>query len=419
MSEDRDASAVAITFAIEAGKRMLESSTSVSEVIDRIRRFLPKIGLRGCSIDATTSFIILSYTPPGRTMPLTTMRDLDMGSPRLEVLAGAEALLGRVERGEIAPGAALEQLEGLVDAPGSSPWVGRVAMSVAVIGWVLFLNGTGWLTVLVALVASALTFPVSQLVTKLRFPAAGAAFLVALIAAAIPNLLSAAGLSLMVGPAVVATLFYYLPGRAFVSSVIDGLSGAPVSSLSRGIEALVTAGMLALGMLLGSQIGAGLGLHYDPSSSATPVALSVLGAAIGVLGLAVAWRMPSSAVGPTVLIGAAGWLIVVMAPSPGGDPNWVAYGVASALVGLAGAVAARVQDSSASMYVGVAILPLVPGFALYTSMLAFAQGATSAAAEALFHAGVISLSIAVGVALGLGVAQNTFRVGSLARRSAS
>jgi uncharacterized membrane protein YjjP (DUF1212 family) len=419
MSDDLDANAVAITFAVEAGKQMLESSTSVSEVIDRLRRFLPKIGLRGCSVDATTSFIILSYWHPGQTMPLTTMRDLELGSPRLEVLAGTEALLGRVERGEITSAAALDQLEGLVDAPGPSPWVGRVALSVAVVGWVLFLNGTGWLTVLVALAASTLTFPVSQLVIKLRFPAAGATFLVALIAASIPNLLSAAGLSLLVAPAVVATLFNYLPGRAFVSSVIDGLSGAPVSSLSRGIEALVTAGMLAFGMLLGSQVGAGLGLDYDPSFSAAPVALSVLGGALGVLGLAVAWGMPKRAVGPTVLIGAAGWLIVALAPSHGADPNWVAYGVSSALVGLGGAVAARVQDSSASMYTGVAIMPLVPGFTLYTSMLEFAQGDTSAAANALFAAGIVSLAIAVGVALGLGVARNAFRVERRARRSAA
>jgi hypothetical protein len=47
---------------------------------------------------------------------------------------------------------------------------------------------------------------------------------------------------------------------------------------------------------------------------------------------------------------------------------------------------------------------------LYTSMLAFAQGETSAAATALGDAGVISLAIAVGVALGLGVADNLFRV---------
>ncbi len=418
MSDEFDVNAVAITFAVEAGKQMLESSTSVSEVIDRLRRFLPRVGLRGCSVDATTSFIILSYWHPGQKMPLTTMRDLELGSPRLEVLAGTEALLGRVERGEIAPGAALDQLQGLVDAPGPSPWVGRGALSIAVIGWVLFLNGTGWLTVLVALAASTLTFPVSEVVRRLRFPAAGATFLIALIAASIPNLLSAAGLSLLVAPAVVGTLFNYLPGRAFVSSVIDGLSSAPVSSLSRGIEALVTAGMLALGMLLGSQVGAGLGLDYDPSFSAAPVALSVLGGALGVLGLAVAWGMPKKAVAPTVLIGAAGWLIVATAPSSGGDPSWVAYGLASALVGLAGAVAARVQDSSASMYTGVAILPLVPGFALYTSMLAFAQGDTSGAAAALGDAGIISLAIAVGVALGLGVTQNAFRVETHVRKYA-
>ena len=397
---------VAISFAAEAGKQMLESSTSVSEVLDRLRAFLPKVGLAGCELDATMSFLILSYWRPGRPEPLTVMREITVTSPRLEVLAGTDALLDRIERGEVELHDALVELRSLVATGGRSVVKTRIAWLVAVIGWVLFLGGTGVLTVLVALAATALTFPVGRLVSGVGLPKLTTVFLVAVIVAAIPNMASAAGAAVLVGPAVVAALYNYLPGRAFVSSVIDGLANQPLSSIARGVEALLTAGFLALGMLVGNRVGAGLGLTYDPDRISVSVPVSVLGAAIGAVGIGLAWGMPRRSVLPLVGITIAGWLVVAFSDSEPGEPSWLAFGIASGVVGVAGVGAAVLQGSSPSMYVGVAVLPLVPGFALYTSMLAFAQGETADATAALEDAGIVSLAIAVGVALGLSVGRN-------------
>ncbi len=402
---------LAISFAAEAGKQMLESSTSVSEVLERIRAFLPKVGLDGCELDATMSFLILSYWRPDRPEPLTVMREVTITSPRLEVLAGTDALLDRVENGEIDLDTALAELRSLVAAGGRPVFTGRVALLVAVVGWVLFLGGTGALTIVIALAATVLTFPIERLVRATGLPRLATVFVVAVIVAAVPNLVSAAGVSVLVGPAVVAALYNHLPGRAFVSSVIDGLANQPLSSISRGVEALLTAGFLALGMLVGNSVGAGLGLTYDPDRIAASVPVAVLGAAIGVLGIGVAWGTPRRSVLPMVAIGAVGWLVVALADSDPSEPNWLAYGIASALVGVVGIGVAVFQRSSPSMYVGVAILPLVPGFALYTSMLAVAQGETADATEALADAGIISLAIAIGVALGLSVGRNAVTVG--------
>ncbi len=402
---------LAISFAAEAGKQMLESSTSVSEVLERLRAFLPKVGLEGCELDATMSFLILSYWRPDRPEPLTVMREVTITSPRLEVLAGTDALLDRVENGEIDLDTALAELRSLVAAGGRPVFTGRVALLVAVVGWVLFLGGTGALTIVIALAATVLTFPVERLVRATGLPRLATVFVVAVIVAAVPNLVSAAGVSVLVGPAVVAALYNHLPGRAFVSSVIDGLANQPLSSISRGVEALLTAGFLALGMLVGNSVGAGLGLTYDPERIAVSVPVAVLGAAIGVLGIGVAWGTPRRSVLPMVAIGAVGWLVVALADSDPSEPNWLAYGIASALVGVVGIGVAVFQRSSPSMYVGVAILPLVPGFALYTSMLAVAQGETADATEALADAGIISLAIAIGVALGLSVGRNGVTVG--------
>lgn len=83
MTEDAELrdQVVAINFVADAGKLMLESSTSVSEVVERLREFLPAVGLSGCSLDANMTSVILSFWQAGRPMPLTTMREVAVASP--------------------------------------------------------------------------------------------------------------------------------------------------------------------------------------------------------------------------------------------------------------------------------------------------------------------------------------------------
>lgn len=401
---------VAINFIADAGKEMLESSTSVSEVIDRLREMLPSVGLEGCSLDATMSSLILSYWEPGQSLPLTTMRDLKVASPRFETLTATDALLDSVEQGEIDVSEAGMRLRALVHQPKSRSQMARIAVLVSVCGWVLFLNGTDLLTIAVALLATALVVPVHSLVRGAGLPDLLTTVLAALMIAAIPNLLAAAGLSISVGPAVAGALFVYLPGRAFVSSVIDGLANAPLSSIARGLQALVIAGALAAGMLLGSRLGAGLGVSSAPSLDAAPRLVAVVGAALGVGGLAQAWGMPRRQLVPTMVIGAAGWLVASLASGAGQSASWVLYGTAAVFVGVSSALAAHFLGAAASIYSGVAILPLVPGFTLYVGMLALAQGDNAAAAQSLGEAGIVSVSIAVGVAVGLALARNSIAV---------
>jgi uncharacterized membrane protein YjjB (DUF3815 family) len=222
--------------------------------------------------------------------------------------------------------------------------------------------------------------------------------------------------SLQIGPAIVGALFIYLPGRAFVSSVIDGLANAPLSSLARGIDAVLTAGFLALGMLVGSRIGTGFGLDYEPDTTATPLALSVCAAAIGVFEIAVAWAMPRQLLAPTIVISSISWLSIAIVDRSGDGAGWAAYCLAAGVVGALGTLAAAAQGTSASIYTGVAILPLVPGFQLYTGMLAVAQN-SDAAGAILSEVATTSIAIAIGVAVGLSVTRNALEVGRHVRTS--
>jgi uncharacterized membrane protein YjjP (DUF1212 family) len=129
-----------LEFVADAGKQMLESSTSVSEVEERLRQFVSAVGLDNCELDATMSSLIISYWQRGEA-PITAMREIRVGSPRLERLAGADRLLDQIESGSITLDRALEQLRALETAPVQRLFDTRLAMLLSVLGWVVFLDG--------------------------------------------------------------------------------------------------------------------------------------------------------------------------------------------------------------------------------------------------------------------------------------
>lgn len=400
--------AVTLAFVADAGQQMLESSPSVSEVLARLRTLVAAVGLPECEVDAALGSLTLSYWKPGMPTPVTVMRTVQVSSPRLGQLWGTVALLDRVEQGHTDVASAARALEQLKSAPGTRRRYRLVAVLASVTGWVILLSGFSSMTVLFALLASLLTAPVVPLVERLGLPAVFGTALSAVVIAAVPNLAAAAGIQLAVGSAVVGALFIYLPGAAVVSSVIDGLTNAPLSAVARGISAVVTAGALALGMLTGSSLGAGLGLQYTPDATSVPIPVSATGAMLGMMGLALAWGIPRRALPPTLVMGSAGWLVVAFLAQRGTARESVVYVLAAAVIGFIGAAVATHQGSATSVYLGVAILPLVPGFTLYQAMLALAQG-QSGAPSALGEVALISISIATGVAVGVAFARMLIR----------
>lgn len=399
-----DETVLTLVFAADAGQQMLESSPSVSEVIRRLRSFVAAVGLPECEVDATMSSLTLSYWKPGLSAPVTVMRAVEVSNPRLGQLSGTLELLDRVEQRHVPVTSAMTQLQQLRTDLGRGVHVRVLAVLASVTGWVFFFNGSVT-TILVALIASLAATPGLQVAERMGLPAVFGTTLSVVVIAAVPNLAAAAGVPVSVGPAVVGAMFVYLPGVTVVSAVIDALNNAPLSAVARGLLAVVTAGALALGMLAGSSLGAGLGLKANPDATSVPLLVSGTGAALGMAGLALAYGIPRRALLPTLLMGSAGWLVLALLTDRGSVSGWPAYVLAATTVGIIGEAAAARQATATSVYLGVAILPLVPGFVLYQAMLGLALGEPGAS-ETLGRAGLLSMSIAVGVALGVAVGSN-------------
>ncbi|MCZ7631632.1 MAG: threonine/serine exporter family protein [Microthrixaceae bacterium] len=121
---------------------------------------------------------------------------------------------------------------------------------------------------------------------------------------------------------------------------------------------------------------------------------------MAVTSLALSRSMPLKLAPGTAIIAILAWsVITMMPPTTEGFP--MDSFVAALTVGVSGQVIARIVRTSAGLYTTTAVYVLVPGFATYLAMAAFAAGDTEVGIDLLVRALTISAAIAAGVTLGV------------------
>lgn len=395
-----------MTVALRAGEVMLANSVSVGECDAGLRRICNSFGLPRCEVLVELSSITLSYLPADLNDAITLVRTVETADPQLHRLVEVERLIRRIEAGDADLDTAWDELERIAVLASPYPrWVMMVAHLVSTAGWVIFAGGNA-LSVVAVVAATALIFPVLPAVRRGRIPEVFIVFVGAAIVTAVPYAMAWAGLELVVGAAVIGGLYQFLPGALLVASVTDGLSNAPMSSLARGLQAMVTATGIALAVLAVLSITAALEVSGSGVSLIAwgPV-VTVVAAGVAIGGLAIAREVPLNMVGPTALLGMIVYLIAYAAPDQDWGQNAV-VAVAAFILGAGGQVIARAQQALSVVYIGVAVLVLVPGARLYQAMLLYALDNTTAGNQLLFEAVAISAAIAAGTTLGIAVGRS-------------
>ncbi len=385
---------------------MLESSVSVSEVTEAMTRLTRAFELDRCEVSITLNTITMCNLATGGADPVTMVRVVDIGEPRLDRLADIDALTLEVERDEVGLEETYQRLEEIDEAPVPYPrWMTFAASLLSVAAWVVFAGG-GFVAALAGVLGAVIIEPLTHRVARSRMPVLTGTFLAAMVVVIVPNLILATGAPIALIAAVVGGLYPLLPGGALVASVTDGLSGAPLSSLAKGLQAAVVALVLGLGVALAQMIVDGLGITGDTSEVAIPFWARTIAAGVAIASLAVARGMPVRALTATTAIAVVAWLTPQVTPDKG-ITVIVAIFLAAGIIGLGGQLFARLQKMPGTIYTTSAVYVLVPGTAIYAAMSAFAVGNNETAAmnlvEALRVAAAIAAGIAVGVALGRSV----------------
>lgn len=393
-----------MTFSLRVGEEMLESAVATSDVEQAMRRLTQAYGLPGCEVSVTLNVITLSYVDPYEG-PLSMFRVVAIDEPRYDQVVALDTLSRRAEAGELSIDEATAELVRIEQSPHHHPFPLTLAAAMAsVAGWVVFTGG-GFVGATAGMVAALLIDVVVRPLTRARLPVAFVTLCSAIVAAGIPTLYAWIGLPIALTPAIVGALIPLLPGGAIVASVSDGLSGAPLSAMAKGLQATITAVSVAIGALvvlsLSEQFEVVAPLEAVP---ATPV-VAFVAALVGVSGFAVARSLPWRMVPGVMVVTGVAWAVAQLDSLAGGTVP-VATFVAALAMGLVGQLVARLQRTTAVIHTTTAVYVLVPGVAFYLSMLAIAQGATDVGTELLVTTLGVATAIAAGIALGVAVGRS-------------
>ena len=401
----RDDALKVMTLGLRVGEVMLESSMAVSDVEDAVRRIMTALGLEGCEVSITLDVITLNYLHPSLDAPLTLMRVVRIGEPRLDRIVALEHLSRRMQAGELDLHAASQEIEHFDEVDTRYPRVVTTTGAlVSVAAWVLFAGG-GVMGAIAGVLAAVVIDVVLAPLGRTRVPAVFATFLSAVVVVTVPYLFAAADLAIALVPAVVGGLYPLLPGGALVASVTDGLSGAPISSLAKGLEAAIAAVAVALGTASALALASELEIVSTAQRPEVGSLLALATGGVAVAGLAVARSMPLRFVPTTAALAMAAWWLSTVLVGEDYERNLATFAAAS-VIGLGGQLLARLQRTTAIVHTTSAIYVLVPGFTFYVAMAAFAAGDSEAAVPVLIDALSRAAAIAAGVALGVAIGRS-------------
>jgi uncharacterized membrane protein YjjP (DUF1212 family) len=364
---------------LRAGAVLLESSVATSDVQQTATRLAEALDLRGCQVSVTLNTLTLSDSSAAIGEPVTMLRVVELGDPRLDRLIAVDELIADLERNGQSPAEAHRRLDEIEASPGIyPPWVLLAASLLSAAAWVVFAGG-GWAAVAAGVTAALIIALVVPRVVRTGAPQLFGTFAAAFVVVMVPWLFLWGGLPMALTAAVAGGLYPLLPGGALVASITDGISGGVLA-------ALVIMEQVAIDRL--------------PESRTVPrlVVMAAAGVAVGAMG--VARNLPLRGVVPVAVVGMLAWAAPEVLPAED-EARVLAVLVGGFVLGLGAQLAGRLQDAPAIVYTSTSVYVLVPGLTIYQAMLAFAQGADELGGDLALQALRVAAAIAAGVALGL------------------
>lgn len=414
-----DALAVRVLdLAVRIGETMLVTGAPASEVTLVIVRVGRAYGLDPVHVDVTYNSITAAYHRSGAPRPITIMRVVRAAVPDHEKLQRLQALVAAIRQGE-GLDAAVDRYRQIRRTPFLYRPAAVIGAQALLAVGVAVMFGVNWLVLALAFVAAALAaltqFGFARLRVPFFFSQIAGAFVLTLVAALAP-LLAFTGWE-AVGSArpsviVASGIVLMLAGLTVVGAAQDAIDGFALTAMGRILELVTQTLGVVLGILVGLQVARVMGLGVDPPSEALPfgpVPLQFLGAALIAISVAIINGSGLRIVLVSAVLSLVAWLGYLAATSLGFDAA-AASGLgafAGSFVGIV--IAYRLHVPSVAITIA-AILPMVPGVAVFRGLLSLVEAGESPAMlltgfGTLASAATIGISLAVGASLGIYLGQ--------------
>lgn len=204
---------------------------------------------------------------------------------------------------------------------------------------------------------------------------------------------------------IVGAMMPVVPGVAITNAIRDMLQGDYVSACARIMDAFLTAAAVAVGIGLGLAVSREFGFALtfpefnfgDSDSVGWQLLWEAIFAFLSAFGFSYLFETPKRLIVPASLAAIVCWMLYLIGCMCGFSSAWAAL-LSSAAVYLLAYAQARIYKAPVSVFLIIAILPLVPGFKIYRTIyfMITGEGSTAEAlADTLLMAGAIALGIFV------------------------
>lgn len=407
--------------AARIGVILITSGTSNPDARAQVHLAASAYGLHYCHIDILTSTVTIHanmVTPDGRQQPLHVFRVAPRISLNFQKLAAVDKLIRSIHSGATPPAMAekiLDEIENM--QPRISTFTTLVAWG-GMGGFFSLILGGGAFQAVVSFFVAFIIMAINTYLARYRLPIfyqnIVGGFIAVLPAAMLYHLAQYLDVTFNPSQVIGMGIVVLVAGLTLVQCIVDGITGAPVTSAARLLEALFYTGAIVAGVGLGIQFVGYIGFALPPLATVAPpvymeVPLLVLFGSLGSASFAYACY---ASVKETVIAGltaGAGmvfyyFLVLVM-----GIGNVVTAGMAAIAVGLAGGLMSRRYGIPPTVTMIIGYTPMLPGLTLYRGMYATLHDQTMTGFRNLATAVAIAGALAAGVVLGERVARRLRR----------
>lgn len=388
------------TFALRAGDLLLRNGASSEAVTKTVLAIARTQGFADVTANVMMGQITLSYLPDAGAHPVTRVQDVGAAELDMRILPAVKQLVEDVVVGRVGVVEALATLAALADDDKSPLRFHLLGAGLMAAGFAQLL-GAGLLATLVAAVCSIVTELITAAAARLGVPAFYTRAASSLMAVAATAVFVAVTPVAEPGIIITAAVVTQLAGSASVSAIQDLLTGWLLTACGRLIEAsLLTAG-LVVGTLGGLTAVAKMGqaLEFgEVHTTAAGLNVTAVAAAVIAAGFALYCQTPLRTLLAVTVLGVLGYVTFTLTERAGLSIV-SATAVAAMVLGIVTVALARALHWPATGALDIAVVPLVPGMALYKALTGFATH-DAAASQYLFEALARALAIGAGAVLG-------------------
>jgi uncharacterized membrane protein YjjP (DUF1212 family) len=400
----------ALDLAMRIGESMFAVGASAHEVTLAVTRVAGAYQLQGVHVDVTYTSIALSYQRSGEGWPHTLLRVVRVAAPDHMKLQRLQALLV-----EIDDGLDLDEARTRFRAIRRVPFRYRQPVVVAArallaVGAGILAGGTVLavaLTFIAALGAAATQSGLARLRVPSFFSQIAGAFVITIVAVAVSGL-ATAGVEPFTGvrPSIIvaAGIILMLSGLTVVGAAQDAIDGFALTAAGRILDLTLQTLGLVVGILAGLELGSVLGFRMalpEGPPPLGPLPNQVGGAIIVAVAVALFNGAGARILAVSAVLGAVAALGHAVGQASGLHEA-AASGIAALLASFVGVLIAHNLHVPSVAVTTAAIVPLVPGGAVFYGLLGMVHADPSSALGAGGGASSLVLAASVGVGLAAG-----------------